>query len=288
MTSVGDILRSARESQGRAVPEIAEELCIAQRYLRAIEKDDLKSLPGTFFYKSFVRQYAATLGIAESEIQAGIEELTAHVESPPAPGEDTAAVARSAPPPIRELDPIVEESNHYFSDRRIGVSVAALALVLLACSGFYAWWTRPPQVQVAVAPAAPATAVSVQPAVIETSSQPAAQTAAQAIEVSATTNADDLNHVVLNLSATERTWLSITSEGKVIFSGVLQPSQTKTLTGMDVAKVKVGNAGGLEVQWNGKHIGPLGERGQVKTILFTPENFQIVEPVPPQTPETEL
>jgi cytoskeleton protein RodZ len=63
MTSVGEILRSARESQGRTMAEIAEELCITQRYLRALERDDLSNLPGTFFYKSFVKQYAAILGV---------------------------------------------------------------------------------------------------------------------------------------------------------------------------------------------------------------------------------
>jgi len=86
--------------------------------------------------------------------------------------------------------------------------------------------------------------------------------------------------VVLNLSATEKTWISITSDGKQIFSGILQPSQTKTLTGLEVAKMKVGNAGGLEVRWNGKSIGPIGPRGQVRELLFTPENFRIIQPTP--------
>ena len=98
------------------------------------------------------------------------------------------------------------------------------------------------------------------------------------IDVTTTTSADGVNHVVLNLSATEKTWLSITSDGKQIFSGVLEPSQTKTLTGLDAAKLKVGNAGGLEVRWNGKPIGPIGPRGQVRVVLFTPENFQILSP----------
>ena len=89
---------------------------------------------------------------------------------------------------------------------------------------------------------------------------------------------DGVNHVVLNLSATEKTWLSITSEGKNIFSGVLEPSQTKTLTAAEAASMKVGNAGGIEVRWNGKPIGPIGPRGQVRTVLFTPENFKILAP----------
>jgi hypothetical protein len=92
---------------------------------------------------------------------------------------------------------------------------------------------------------------------------------------------DDGKQVTLNLSATERTWLSITSHGKVIFSGILEPSQSKTLQGSEVATMKVGNAGGVDVQWNGKSIGPIGARGQVRTIRFTRENFQFLEPESP-------
>src|SRR5215467_13001743 len=87
MTSVGAILRSARENQGRAMSEIAEELCITQRYLRAIENDDLKSLPGVFFYKSFARQYAALVGVSEKQIQAGIDQLAAQAQEPAVPVE---------------------------------------------------------------------------------------------------------------------------------------------------------------------------------------------------------
>ena len=81
MTSVGIILKTERERQGREPAEIAEELCITQRYLRAIEQDDLGSLPGTFFYKSFVKQYAAILGVDEMLLKPGVESLTAEAES---------------------------------------------------------------------------------------------------------------------------------------------------------------------------------------------------------------
>jgi hypothetical protein len=42
--------------------------------------------------------------------------------------------------------------------------------------------------------------------------------------------------------------------------------------------MKVGNAGGISVHWNGKPIGPLGVRGQVLTIRFTTRDFEIVPP----------
>ncbi len=233
--------------------EIAEELCLTQRYLRALEQNDLKSLPGTFFYKSFVRQYAALLGVPAKLIQPALNALTEESQSP-----------RSSPPPVRELDPLVQATNqYYFADRRIGVPVGTLAAVLVACSVFYGWWNKPRRTHLTQAP----------PVVV----QPQAST--PTVQVSEVANVDDMSHVVLNLSATEATWISITSDGKQIFSGMLQPSQTKTVSGLDAAMMKVGNAGGLEVRLNGKAIGPLGARGQVRHILFTPgNNFQFLEP----------
>ncbi|HML17510.1 MAG TPA: RodZ domain-containing protein [Bryobacteraceae bacterium] len=270
MTSVGSILRTERERQGRDVADIADSLCITPRYVRAIEQDDFESLPGSFFYKSFVKQYAAILGVDAARLQPGIEALTSPVEPLPLPGAD---FRHSAPreAPVRELDPIVRDGNrHYIPDRRIGVSLTGLVLMVLACSGFYAWWNKP------------AGAIAKAPLRVDARSA-VAQTAmpgspSPGLDVTTTTGPDGVNHVVLNLSATEKTWLSITSDGKEVFSGILEPSQTKTLTGLDVAKMRVGNAGGLDVRWNGKSIGPIGPRGQVRVILFTPENFQILTP----------
>jgi len=266
MTSVGEILRRERQAQGREVPEIAEDLCITQRYLRAIEEDDIKSLPGTFFYKSFVKQYALLLGLDETKLLAGVDALTATEEPLPLPG------ANPKYSPLREVDPIVADSNRrYFSDRRVGLPVAALTVVLLGCSGFYTWWNKASHP--ARQPGNSAMAIPV------ANSSKAVPT----VDVKTETGPDGVNHVVLNLSATETTWLSITSEGKNIFSGVLEPSQTKTLRASDVAKMKVGNAGGIDVRWNGKPIGPIGARGQVRVVLFTPESFQILAPASPTT-----
>src|SRR5258708_15596313 len=110
MTSVGAILRGERERQGRELAEIADELCITRQYLSAIEQDDLKSLPGSFFYKSFVKQYASVLSVDEKQLQAGVDELTAPVEPLPLPGADPRygpnAPGASLDSPLRQLDPI--------------------------------------------------------------------------------------------------------------------------------------------------------------------------------------
>jgi cytoskeletal protein RodZ len=285
MTSVGIILKTERERQGREPAEIAEELCITQRYLRAIEQDDLGSLPGTFFYKSFVKQYAMILGVDEMLLKPGVDSLTAELEPPPLPGADPRYIMGHGPvsngnhfatepdtSPLRRVDPIVSEGNRkYLTDGRLGLSLAGLAAVLLLCSGFYAWWNRAPQ-----ASGSASILPSRAPSVATVAQSKSAQKATPSLNVTSTTGPDGENHVVLNLSATEKTWIQITSDGKQIFSGILQPSQTKTLTGSDVAKVRIGNAGGLEIQWNGKTIPPVGPRGQVRVVVFTPEGFEVL------------
>jgi cytoskeletal protein RodZ len=260
MTSIGETLRNARESQGRKLGELAGELCITRDYLASIERGDLSNLPGLFFYKSFTRQYATLLGVDEGLVRRGLEAVAA--AEPPAPR-----------PEIRRMDPLVEMANRRFvPDIPLGWSVAGLAGAVLICSGFYSWWTRVPQLPMAKAAVVQTTAVPV--------SMPAVATAASSLVGTGLPATPVLNAapIVLTLSATERTWLSVSSGGKEIFSGFLLPSESKVLSGLDIATMRVGNAAGIDVNWNGKPVGPLGMRGQVLTIRFTPEDFEIVPP----------
>lgn len=291
-----------------------------QSYLRAIENNDVTSLPGPFFFLSFARQYAAILGLDQAQVAgalaAAVADKPAEVQaaSVPAPGLSTrfhiSPSSTREDSPVRSLDPIVEDTNRRYFAGPLGLSWAGLLAAVLIGSGIFAWWTRPPQT-VQVAPAKVVLPSRVTPAAarpeVRTPEVPSAETqapgvptasVADGVSLQVTTqvttqpvtagqagqpaaSVDDGKQVTLNLSATERTWLSITSRGKVIFSGVLEPSQSKTLQGSEVATMKVGNAGGVDVQWNGKSIGPIGARGQVRTIRFTRENFQFLEPESP-------
>jgi cytoskeletal protein RodZ len=84
--------------------------------------------------------------------------------------------------------------------------------------------------------------------------------------------------VLLDLMAREATWLSVSSDGKPVFSGTLKAHETKTVSGKQFATLKIGNAAGVDVKLNGKLLGQLGARGQVLIVLFTPDNFEIVSP----------
>jgi hypothetical protein len=86
--------------------------------------------------------------------------------------------------------------------------------------------------------------------------------------------------VSLSISAKEPTWLMILSDGKTLYQGILEPAQARVLAGRANAVVKVGNAAGIQVLWNGKPIGPIGERGQVRMMKFTGTEWQFLRPQP--------
>lgn len=301
MPSVGERLRKERIAQGLDLASLATRTRINQRYLEAIENGDISGLPSGFFYRSFVRQYASVLGLDPSEIE---DELQRERQNEAAVLD---AALQEAEFPIKQPDPIVSESNRrYLGTGAVGAYVALLFAVLVGCSVVYAWWHRYEAartgdvntvVKAAVEkpPAPSMTPAPVQPPAVSQPASPASDPSAAnqppALEsgvtfagVSSTPPTPRVpplapdDRVVVKLAATEVTWVSVTADGKYVFSGLLQPNQSVTLGGKERTQVKIGNAGGLEISWNGKPIGSPGPRGQVRTLLLTPENYRIIAP----------
>ena len=66
-TTLGEKLRQAREERGISISEVAEQTRISSLYLKSIEDDNYKPLPGGIFNKGFVKAYAKYVGIDEQE-----------------------------------------------------------------------------------------------------------------------------------------------------------------------------------------------------------------------------
>ncbi|MDF7683695.1 helix-turn-helix domain-containing protein [Lactobacillus sp. ESL0679] len=63
MADIGDKLRSAREAKGLSIADIEKATKIQGRYLTAIEQNDFDKLPGDFYVRAFIRQYAQIVGL---------------------------------------------------------------------------------------------------------------------------------------------------------------------------------------------------------------------------------
>jgi cytoskeleton protein RodZ len=304
LTSIGETLRRERLKRNLELGQIAQELKIAPRFLEAIEAGQLDKLPGRLFTKSFTIQYARLLGLDEEkfagELQRALDpplEVPASVEAPK-PADSAIRVPR-----VEDWEAIGENRFRWSSS---SLSAAALVVVvMLLCSGLYAlyaWWQRahrpvaahqsPPVA--AVQPAPPPAPVQqspspeVQPSTAPTGTQPrsAAPAPAPSTEQSAppvaappsvpVAGAHPNAPVRVELTADEPVWVLVRSDGKYFFSGTLGAQESRAFEATSTVLLRLGNAGGVTITLNGKPVGPVGPKGQVRTVQFTSGGFEIV------------
>lgn len=313
MSSIGETLRRERLRQNLDLGQISRELKISQRFLEAIEDERFDRLPAGVFAKSFVRQYAGLLGLDSEELVAELQKSI----------EPAVLASRASSLNLAPIDNIqVPRVEHWetVSDRgRVGWSsslpaLALLVVVLLVCSGVYSFWqhsrqptvtvqTTPdvtpppppsvqPEQQQAQAPAQPTATEPAPPAAGEPAPTPA-PAPAQSAKTAPETPPSHLNSadrpapaaVRVQVTATEAVWVLARGDGKYLFSGTLEPNETRTVEAGDRLTLRVGNAGGVTVSLNGKEIGPVGPKGLVRELQFTSGGFQIVAPPKPSLPD---
>jgi len=268
MQSVGQILRAARLAQGWTLEEIHSSTKITLRMLEAIEADDVRQISSAFLYKSFVRQFAEFLKIEQGELIAAMEANTSRMPQPLMPGEG----ARSnftVHVPALQLRP--KRRARWLKP------ILSFGVALTACTGLYTLWQQQKMHLPALfsTPSAPAQTVLPTPETTAPSSKVPVPATAQQEE-----RRTDPNGFTLELSATEPAWLSIVADGKVSFRGILERAETKVLEGHQTARIRTGNAGAVEAVFNGRPIGTLGSRGQVRTVVFTKNDYEVLESSP--------
>ena len=279
-TTIGEQLRKTRIAQGRDLSQIADETKISKYYLEAIEANQIERLPGLFFYKAFVRQYSTLLKLDGKKLEAQIN------SDHGAPEVSATEIRKSRMPHLRQ--PGLFAAGAVSQDLRLVLAGIGLIVILVGGSMVYTWTQRPAPtvitesrpVYVPVPEKSLAVATPQPRAGTPAATQAALPNGIRPVSDNLTPEAGPDSSVALSLSATEPTWITITSDGKTVFTGILEAQQSKSLSGRQKVMIKVGNAAGLEVKWNGKAVGRLGDQKQVRTILFTDKDYQIVQPPP--------
>ena len=82
------------------------------------------------------------------------------------------------------------------------------------------------------------------------------------------------SHVLI--TASDSSWVTACSAGKVVFTKLFAGGTREGVAFTDRAIVRVGNAGPVDIQLNGKSIGPLGRPGQVRAIELTPGSWRFL------------
>jgi cytoskeleton protein RodZ len=296
------MLRQERLRKGLDLTEVASQTRISERFLQALEADDYESLPGNFFARSFVRQYATLLGVWDEELERRLLD-TVHVEQklPTSPlAIDSSSV---------DLPPIASMATRPRSSSLNPFSIALFLLVLIGSSALYVLYqrSREPAVGTVITEEQPAQSGEVaagQPTTATAAGEPARPAAGEpgagavspTQDVAATPAPGQQTpsvapppqapaaeppqptvfgsgNVSVVVTASEQSWVEALSDGRRVFAGTLEPGETRTFRSSERTVLTMGNAGGVNLSWNGQPVGTVGNRGQVRAFEFTPERF---------------
>lgn len=68
MSELGEVLKKARLEKNMSLDEIQDVTKIRKRYLEALESGDYNVLPGKFYIRAFIKNYAEVVGLDSEEV----------------------------------------------------------------------------------------------------------------------------------------------------------------------------------------------------------------------------
>ncbi len=280
MGSFGERMRREREMRNVSLDDIAEGTKIGTRLLRALEEEQFELLPGGIFNKGFVRAYAKYLGLNEEEAVA--DYLEAAGETIP----DPRLIAEQNSSRIDRAGSDVDSS------RPAGFPIIPVLILLLVIAAGAGGWqvyqqrqrdrqaTRAPSSSNTVTSHAVASEATNQIAAStdstgskEASSLPGAtKVMPQAVSGSASPASGDAaasgQSFEVTVRAKDRAWVSIKSDGQIAVRGIIVPPDVKNVHANDQVVFFTGNAGAVEVLFNGQPVSLVGGPNQEGVLVF--------------------
>ena len=81
VTGLGDRLKQARTAKGFTLDDLQSITKIQKRYLSGIENEDYSMMPGSFYVRAFIKQYAEAVGLDSDEMLSMYKNTTPEVSS---------------------------------------------------------------------------------------------------------------------------------------------------------------------------------------------------------------
>lgn len=256
MESIGVKMEMERELKGLSIEEVAKETKISSKYLVALENENYEELPGEAYVKAFLRSYSKYLGLDPEEITQKYDYNKEY---------DYNKVVKSdtqIPQSDKDKKPI---NWRLFGFGALGVVVVA-GLVWLSVS------------LISRDRSANGTVVE------ENVSRPAGGSVVEERGALPPSGLDgqigfDDNFIYLVATASDEVWISISADGKPIgpASGIiLDKGEVRIWRARARFEMSTGNAGGLELQFDGSPVGVLGFAGEVvRGMVFTKNQVKI-------------
>ncbi|MFN8521970.1 MAG: DUF4115 domain-containing protein [Chloroflexota bacterium] len=245
MGTFGDTLRQAREDLGASLEDAERETHIHRRYLDALENEEAGKLPAQVYTRGFIRTYCQYLGLnpdAMVDLFGPKRVLQETVSPRPIP-------AQFSSPRQVTLKPVLI----------LGAVIMAgllFAYLWAQYTSFVESLGRAEQLpsRVSGTPAAPRGAAP-QAAVPTPSPSPVAVASPIAPPT-------PIRGLVVEARVVERTWMEAWADDRPVVAEIMQPGTVRTFTAEQRIRMRVSNAGGVQVIVNGTSQGQLGSPGQ--------------------------
>jgi cytoskeleton protein RodZ len=246
-------LKEIREARGLSLRAIFETTRVGLVNLTAVENGDYNRLPPPVYARDFIRKYARAIGTDEKPI---LDRYEKYLESLNPPQEGTE---------VRK--PWPEAGRRY---RFLFMSLAAVIVagILVSALFLYDQGGKPPS----PAPAVESPPAEVMPAPAQTAAVPdasAQRTASGSVPSPAPAGktifppaaAEKMYHLIIE--ARELTWIRITEDQNPSYQALLKPGDRIERMASDFFQLDIGNAGGINLTFQGKPLGSLGKQGQI-------------------------
>lgn len=270
--------------RGISLDEIMATTKIGRRLLLALEEEQFDLLPGGIFNKSYVRAYAKCVGMNEDEAVAE------YLEAAQEPAPDTKVIAHQ---------------HAFHSDRRAeraGFPILPVLILLVVAIGAAGGWQiyhnhqRDREAAAAkLATTAPLTsATSSADSAAQTAAAPqtvspqalqntagAAPSAAVPADKAGTTSANETRAAnqsagsaaagtsfEVTIRPKDPAWVSVKCDGKFVVRGIIKPPDVKTIRATNEVIFYTGNAGEVEVAFNGKPVPLNSGANDQQTLVF--------------------
>jgi cytoskeleton protein RodZ len=302
LPSFGEKLKQEREKRKITLEQISVSTKIGTRMLQALEEDKFNQLPGGIFNKGFVRAYSRFVGLDEDQTVA--DYLQASGDAPPPPTE--IAVQEEQREPAENIRRMEATSSTPSRPLPWGWFAALLLIVALALSLWSRRWreheqppahssqntTAAPAPRDASAPSVPALnpASGSAPGEVHANGSPNSSSFSTASPPPQTQGSTSQNQplaageFVVVIHAHEESWVSFAADGKAHSSELLTAGSERSIPARKEIVLKLGNAGGVDLRFNGKKLNTGGEFGEVKIVTFGPGGVVPNAPSPATTP----
>lgn len=250
MNELGSYLRKKREEKDITVEEVASRTNMRVQYIEAIENHNFDVFPATVYIKGFIRNYADFLDL---DPDALVREYDLNFGDAP-DGEQNSSTDG--------------ERNIWYWATVTVVILAALVVVLFRFA-----WVHADRSHSALesghridsTPGSPAAESSR----VRSDDSPDlrdSMTDDGRFEISLESTPERLNLTVL---AREKTWIFAIFDGLEKREMMLQAGERRSLSAKDTILLRLGNAGGIKLVYQGRPLPPLGSHGEVVDKIVT-------------------